>query len=326
MDFSKIEIVYSEKRDRTATDPVSSADIYRAEAERTLKNSGKCYFLSLEDTGNQTNLFLYSASYQTRAGDLLRYLQTEIPEEEIKVLLEENDTDFITSWCLASLPDKIAFHDVMAEKIREAVASYAKKSVIIDAGEYFAENRIKVEKLPVYRKKVMPRCCVSLKEIRDRMHLDDDTEIILQTLENESGVTLKCSDEVLIMIGTNGEPYDIRSEKFSELYEIMEEGSGEASVMELSKDYEMIPKAILKDSGAEINLLDYAVLCTSVKINQVYAEQISEGIYKVFSTRILGTNQYYLGGKGDWLTVDRDSPTSVHIVADIPFKKSYEKT
>ena len=48
---------------------------------------------------------------------------------------------------------------------------------------------------------------------------------------------------------------------------------------------------------------------------------------KVFSTRVSGTNQYYFGNgekKPFYLTVDKDTPTSVHVVDQEVFEKSYE--
>lgn len=282
------------------------------------------YYINIANYDNKYYFFLYSGTYHTRAGDLLRYLTRQVSQMMIDVLQEENDEKNIASWCVAVQTEKIVLDSVLEKEIQSAVKRYLAEMVIIDAGTYFEESEGKVSTLPLYRKKAVPRCYVDLKKIQDELHLNDDTEIILQTLENESGVTLKFADAVFVMIGTNGEPYGIKKDKFSELYRTMEGNIGQTSVIELSKEFDIIPKAVLQGNGEEINLLDYAILCESVKRNQVYAEQISSGIYKVFSTRISGTNQYYLGEKGDWLTVDKDFPTSVHIVADIPFRKSYE--
>lgn len=76
----------------------------------------------------------------------------------------------------------------------------------------------------------------------------------------------------------------------------------------------------------EINLMDYAAVCRSKKRNEVYACLVDKNI-KVFSTRIAGTNQYYYGnGEKEpvYLTVDKETPTSVHIVNRDAFEKSYE--
>ena len=130
------------------------------------------------------------------------------------------------------------------------------------------------------------------------------------------------SEDTIIMIGTKGEPYDMPKDKFNQLYE----GELEINRESICSSYEMEPKAIVLKNDREINLMDYAAVCRSKKRNEVYACLVDKNI-KVFSTRIAGTNQYYYGnGEKEpvYLTVDKETPTSVHIVNRDAFEKSYE--
>lgn len=213
----------------------------------------------------------------------------------------------------------------LVNQIKQVIVEYDTSTEIIDARTFYEEQKDNILTWSQFRKVNLPRCFVSVKFLKKRLNLDESTCIVIKTLENNSGITIKASDDKVIMIGVNGECYDMPGEKFDELYQIVDP---DVKIIELSKNastYEMQPKAFIQGKS-EVDLLDFASVCKSRKTNMVYACKKSKNV-KVFSTRISGTNQYYYGNgekKPFYLTVDKDSPTSVHVVDREVFEKSYE--
>lgn len=288
--------------------------------------TGMIYYISLCSNYDKMYFFLYSGTYNTRAGDLLRYLNHELPQFSFDIVKEDNDASNISSWCLAVQPHSIDWDDALENEIQKLEERYEAETVIIDAATFFAEHEAEITEWALYQKKAIPRCYADLQQLKERLGLADTSEIVLKTLENESGVTRQCGDDAVIMIGVNGEPYDVERPSFDALYQPMAEDLGAAvTVKELAQGYTMLPKAVIKETGEEIPLLDYGILCMPKSLNPAYAMQIREGIYKVFRTEIAGTNQYFLGQRGAWLVVDKDSVMNVRIIDDSVFHKTYEK-
>lgn len=325
MNNEVINIACFLKKDIFRFDEKEFLETQKEEASTSIKDTACHYYISLSSCNNKSYCFLYSGTYNTRSGDLLRYLNDRLPQFAFDIVKEANDVSKITSWCLAVQLASIELSSALESKIQTLAEQYEAETIIIDAATFFTENKMEITGWSLYRKQALPRCYVSLQQIKEKLGLKDNCEIVLKTLENESGVTLQCSNDVMIMLGTQGEPYDIERQKFDELYQPIEYDIGNDRIKkELSQDYDMLLKVVVGEMGEEIDLLDYGLLCVPKKINQVYAMQITEGIYKIFSTRITGTNQYYLGQKNMWVTVDEDFPVSVHVVDAAVFAKSYE--
>lgn len=282
------------------------------------------YFVISEKSG----ILIYSANYQTRATDLMNYLFDRISLfSAFEMVDEQNSEDNIESYCLlkGNMVDNLGADTVLEEQIKHVIMEYDSCTDIIDAKSFYEEQKDNILMWNQYRKINVPRCFVSVKSLNGKLSLKDSDGIVIKTLENDSGITISASENKVIMIGVNGESYDMPDEKFDELYKIVNPKVYELKVSKISSLYEMQPKAVIQ--GLEkVNLLDFAEICQSRKTNTVYACKMSKNV-KVFSTRVSGTNQYYFGNgekKPFYLTVDKDTPTSVHVVDQEVFEKSYE--
>jgi hypothetical protein len=279
----------------------------------------KGYVFITQSDGN-LKVLVYSTSHLTRAVDLLGYLQDKTCVfAAFQITGQMDSADNIASYCVAE--GKAREEGDLAEQIKKALMHYDDETIVIDVGTFFEREKDQIIQWKQYKKVNLPRCYVSLSGLKEGLKLQDSDGILLKTLENESGIVLK-SEDTIIMIGTKGEPYDMPKDKFNQLYE----GELEINRESICSSYEMEPKAIVLKNDREINLMDYAAVCRSKKRNEVYACLVDKNI-KVFSTRIAGTNQYYYGnGEKEpvYLTVDKETPTSVHIVNRDAFEKSYE--
>lgn len=286
-------------------------------------NELKGYVFITRSDGN-LKVLVHSTSHLTRAVDLLGYLQDKICVfVAFQITGQMDSADNIASCCVAE--GKAREEGDLAEQIKEALMHYDDETIVIDAGTFFERDKDQIIQWKQYKKVNLPRCYVSLSDLKAGLKLQDSDGILLKTLENESGIVLK-GEDTIIMIGTKGEPYDMPMDKFNELYEGELERQQEIKRESICSSYEMEPKAIVLKNDREINLMDYAAVCRSKKRNEVYACLVDKNI-KVFSTRIAGTNQYYYGnGEREpvYLTVDKETPTSVHIVNRDAFEKSYE--
>lgn len=286
------------------------------------------YHIYLYIDKNETGILLYSEDYKTRAVDLMNYLCDRIDVfSNFIIIREQNSVDNICSYCMyKGRFENFLYNDArLIEQLESLVKEYNKSTEIIDAKSFYEEQKDSILIWNQYKKIDVPRCFVSVESLRRKLSLKDSDCIIIKTLENDSGISISASENKVIMIGVNGESYDMPDEKFDELYKIVNPEVCELTVSRISSSYEMQPRAVIQGLE-EVNLLNFAEICQSRKTNTVYACKKRENV-KVFSTRISGTNQYYYGNgekKPFYLTVDKDSPTSVHVVDQEVFEKSYE--
>lgn len=294
-----------------------------------VKDNCGCYEYSIYIViGKKSGIMIQSVNYQTRATDLMNFLSDKISLfSAFEKVDEQTGEDNVESYCLyeGNSYDDYIDQTTLVNQIKQVIVEYDTSTEIIDARTFYEEQKDNILTWSQFRKVNLPRCFVSVKFLKKRLNLDESTCIVIKTLENNSGITIKASDDKVIMIGVNGECYDMPGEKFDELYQIVDP---DVKIIELSKNastYEMQPKAFIQGKS-EVDLLDFASVCKSRKTNTIYACKKSKNV-KVFSTRISGTNQYYYGNgekKPFYLTVDKDSPTSVHVVDREVFEKSYE--
>lgn len=278
--------------------------------------------------GKKSGVMIQSVNYLTRANDLMNYLSDKISFFlNFEKVGEQTGEDNIGSYCLyeGNVYNDYIDQTALVNQIKQVIVEYDASTEIIDARTFFEEQKDNILTWNQFRKVNHPRCFVSVEVLKEKLKLDESVCIVIKTLENNSGITIKASDDKVIMIGVNGECYDMPEEKFDELYQIVD---SDVKKIELSKNastYEMQPKAFIQGES-EVDLLDFADVCKSRKTNTIYACLMSRNV-KVFSTRISGTNQYYLGNGEQapfYLTVDKDSTTSVHVVNKDVFEKTYE--
>lgn len=321
-----VQVIFDNIEDNKTLDDFDIITYLQNQAIKSCQNNNCDYCIIMGQNKSQTYAFMYSATYMTRAGDLFRYLAMKLSQFNKGNLEEGTDTKKVSSWCFALFNEMsgIKINEQLKVHIEDIITKYLKEVVIIDGNTYYQSHVNEIDKLPMYQKKSICRCYVKVRDLKEYYGLEDDDEILLRTLENKSGVLLKAGSNDIIMIGSNGEPYNMRLDKFRELYQ---DGSGGMLIKEVACAYDCLPDAAIYGSEQMINLLEHANLCTSKKINIVHAKKVQSGIYKVFSARIAGTNEYYYGIADErpfYLTLDKDNPTSVHIVDATSFVKSYE--
>lgn len=272
-------------------------------------NNGMMYFLLVAKKQKRGIIFCLSGSYRTRAGDLVRFLTENHDYVEYEFETEEPAVS-----CAFSRFDSEYSQQKIVEDYANRTQEYFQNCDLIDATTYTcsADRVNAIARLPVYVKKKLPRAYVKSLDIASTKD-----SICLKTLENKSGVKFIPSEEIFIMIGSSGETYDIRKEKFNELY--IE--SDVVSVEEFVREFDMQPVAKIA-GGKEISLIDYAHVCIPQKANCVYAKKLSR-ITKVFSVK--KPQEYYLGMSGDYIIIDVDDLTGIHIVREEVLTKTYEK-
>lgn len=282
------------------------------------------YYVSFicDEKKNCTYAFVFSGTIRSRARDLVNYVFGE-KSIEFETLFDESDKENITSYCICQFTRSFLVNYKMIEGFLDIVNSYDSNTVFIDAGVYFELNKTEIESWSVYRKISIPRCCVDVAALKESLGLNQKDELLLKTLENESGVLISGND-YFIMIGSKGETYEVRKSKFDSMYSLETSGC-KITVEDLCNEFSRTPSVEVKLTGDVVSLLNYAKICLPKKLNKVYVSQIIKGCVKIYSTRVSGTNQYYLGEANDYITVDITSPTSIHIVKLDPFAKTYEK-
>lgn len=320
------QIIFNNMEDNKVSDDFNIITFLQDQAIKSCKNNNCDYCIIIGQNKSNTYVFLYSATYMTRAGDLFRYLAMKLSQFGKGNLEEGTDTKKVSSWCFALFNEMsgVEMNEQLRTHIEEIITKYINVAVVIDGKTYYQTHSNEIEKFPMYQKKSICRCYVKVNDLKKYYGLGDDDEILLRTLENKSGVLLKAGSNDIIMIGSNGEPYNMQIDKFQKLYQDASDGT---LINEVTCAYDILPDAVICGSEKVINLLDHASLCASKKINIVHAKKVKNGIYKVFSARIACTNEYYYGiadEKPFYLTVDKDTPTSVHIVDATSFAKSYE--
>ena len=278
--------------------------------------------------GKKSGVMIQSVNYLTRANDLMNYLSDKISIfSTFEKVDEQTGEDNIESCCLyeGNVYNDYINQNALVNQIKQVIVEYDASTEIIDARTFFEEQKDNIFTWNQYRKVNHPRCFASVEVLKEKFKLDESACIVIKTLENNSGITIKASDDKVIMIGVNGECYDMPGEKFDELYQIVDPDVKKIELSKNASTYEMQPKAFIQGES-EVDLLDFADVCKSRKTNTIYACLMSRNV-KVFSTRISGTNQYYLGNGEQapfYLTVDKDSTTSVHVVNKDVFEKTYE--
>jgi len=286
------------------------------------------YYIFLYIDKDETRILLYSDDYKTRAVDLMNYLCDKIEVfSDFLIFREQNSVDNIGSYCIyKGRLENLLFNDAtLIEQLECLVNDYSENIEIIEAKSFYEEQKDNIVMWNQYRKINVPRCFVSVESLKRKLRLKDSDCILIKTLENDSGISIKASENKIIMIGVNGESYDMPVVKFDELYKTVNPETCELKVSKISSSYKMQPKAVIQELE-EVDLLEFAEICQSRKTNTVYACMMRKNV-KVFSTRISGTNQYYYGNgekKPFYLTVDKDSPASVHVVDQEVFERSYE--
>ena len=138
------------------------------------------------------------------------------------------------------------------------------------------------------------------------------TPMLIRTLEGDSDVF--ASENILLMIGPEGEVYPIDSEKFLRSYTLTDIG--------FIRDFAYSPTAKNKITGVSIPLISYAKPCIPTGQSFIHAAPISKRT-KVFTK--WNPESYMLGEPGDYIAVRADDYNDVYIIKRKIFYDTYEQ-
>lgn len=158
-----------------------------------------------------------------------------------------------------------------------------------------------------YRKKEAIYGYVKLSEL-----FPTGTECKIRTLEGD--VLVVCNDELLVMIGYNGEVYPIEKRVFEEKYNVLDG--------EYDREFEYAPSIININENKTYNLMPYAKRCISKPGNAIFAKTLKKPV-KVFTRWKYET---YISGKaGDMLCYSETDEKDVYVVKKEIFANTYEE-
>lgn len=299
--------VYVNKSDKSGEDLMMVLDELYHDWSGRLQERQYEYLVIIRGGVDNSYMFCLSKSYQTRAGDLVRFLL----KDSGRVEKEFSTDDHMESWAFRKFKGDLKLIPSLNECV-DLIDSYFQNCDLVDAGTYGENKAEEIEKLPIFQKRKLPRAYVKTVDLTEC-----GSEVVIKSLENQSGVKMIAGDETYIMIGQSGEAYDITRDKFLELYE----ESDIITMAEFTEKFETQPLADISGEF-EVNLREYAKVCMPRTANRVYSKQLSR-MTKVFSLR--RPKEYYLGVPGDYMTIDVDDLAGIHIVARDVFAKTYKK-
>ena len=138
------------------------------------------------------------------------------------------------------------------------------------------------------------------------------TRVMLRTLEGD--IDLIIDPDQLLMIGVSGEAYPIRRSTFRKNYRMGNEPYC------FTADY--IPTVRDYSTGKRVDLPAVTKACDALGSSLVYARQLQKRTH-VFT--IWDSRRYIYGKPGDWISVQKDNPDDVYIIAENIFKDTYTR-
>lgn len=195
-----------------------------------------------------------------------------------------------------------------SEHIREflfgRMQEYFKDTEILYAGERMED----VSAMTHYTKKEVRIGYVESKDLAPI-----GTRIMVRTLEGDVDVEVR--DDLLILIGIEGEIYPTNRQKFNAGYrELPDE--------EYVCPAEYAPRVTDIVTGNRVSLLPHARSCISSGGAGIYAKELDHRV-KVFT--VWDPDKYYLGVPGDYLAVRSDDHSDIYVIARDIFMKTYTK-
>ena len=172
---------------------------------------------------------------------------------------------------------------------------------------YADNHRLNISAMSQYKKRAIPLGCALSTDI-----FPPGTPMIIRTLEGDSDV--EASEDILLMIGFEGEVYPIKSEKFIKSYNFTNQG--------FTKDYSYIPTIKNKITGETVQIISYAKSCIPIGQTIIYAMPVRKGT-KVFNA--WNPDGYMLGEIGDYIAVRADDHSDIYIIKSDIFAKTYDR-
>ena len=197
----------------------------------------------------------------------------------------------------------------LLEKIKE---DYFVKCNWIYATEYAKEHEELILQMPKYKKKKITWAFVKTTDI-----VEEGKTFYLKSLENESDMQLEASDDLYVMIGTRGEIYHIKRERFEDTYETEEE-----PIDIFEQMFQYLPEVRKGETEEFVALDEIAYICWPKVKGGIYAEPL-ECRTKVFNPYSEG--EYFIGRKGDYLAIRLDDLSDMYIIKSGIFPETYER-
>lgn len=179
---------------------------------------------------------------------------------------------------------------------------------LIYAEEYEAD----LSTMQKYRKKKLPVGYVLGTDL-----LPTNTPITIRTMEGDIDIVI--DENLVIMIGSQGEVYPNDLEKFNRTYNKIE-GKYVYSIGEFKDKYQ--PMVINRTDGKRVALADFVNKCISSGEVQIYVKELESDV-KLFTNWDL--EKYMVGKAGDYIAVRTDDVNDVYIIDRHIFAKTYEK-
>jgi len=143
------------------------------------------------------------------------------------------------------------------------------------------------------------------------------TQIRFKTLENESGHVIEAGIDKYIMIGIDGETYDIDKVKFEHTYEL----TGERLDI-FTQMFKLIPEVKIAGSNDYICLEEKALMCRPKGQNVILAQRLEKRAKVYYKD---GEGDYYLGKAGDVLACRADDRNDIYVIQGDIFETTYER-
>ena len=160
--------------------------------------------------------------------------------------------------------------------------------------------------MPKYRKLRIPVGCVLSSDV-----FPIGTPMLIRTLEGDSDCI--ASNDILLMIGPEGEVYPITRKKFEASYEYTDKG--------FIRDYVYMPTIKSAVTNETVNLTAHARSCLPTGESFIHAAPLTRHT-KVFTR--WSTDGYMLGEPGDYIAVRANDYDDVYIIKRHIFEMTYE--
>lgn len=189
---------------------------------------------------------------------------------------------------------------------QKKMTEYFERFELIYAEKYEAD----LSTMSKYQKKRLP-----IGYARPIDFLPKGTPVTIRTLEGDMDMVV--DENLVVMIGVQGEVYPNGLEKFNRSYNILEQKYIYSECV-IGNLYEPTIKNRL--TGEVIPIASHAGVCVSSGEVQIYAKQI-ETYMKVFTS--WDKEKYMLGKPGDYVAVRSDDMHDVYIIAQDIFPETY---
>ncbi|MGN0437039.1 MAG: hypothetical protein ACI4F4_00830 [Lachnospiraceae bacterium] len=276
---------------------------------RILQMHFNCHYLVLTwEVQEEVRMIAFSDEKRVRAYEFLDYIISDFGLVKGNATYAEGK---VSSVYLNVQMAQIDLVDIM-EYILSMCYSYFETCDWIWAKGYGDKYKQDIMNMDVYQKKKVPWAYVKTVDIAPA-----GSKLLLRSLENESGIVLTADEDIYIMIGSRGEIYDIKKDKFQSTYDATEE------VLDVfGQMLDFLPEVLIIDSGEYVMLDSSAKLCYPKTDAKIYAKEINNRT-KIFPVQ--EEQEYYLGRPGDYMAVRMDDLDDLYIIQADIFCRTYEK-